>query len=143
MASPSFPFEVPPLCSAQRGHTCITGEDQNQKCMVVRGWAGTPPWEPCLSTSLSVKCRRFPILVSAVDGEAGVVLQLERLHQQTHTPNSPLGGELTPVPIDGSRGSLIKLRFCISLTRHSRSKQLSGEVWRAAAPPHNTAHRVI
>lgn len=39
--------------------------------------------------------------MSAVDGEAGVVLELERLHQQTHTPNSPLGDKLTPVPIDG------------------------------------------
>lgn len=65
------------------------------------GWARTPPQQLCLSTSLSVKCRRFPILVSAVDGEAGVVLELERLHQQTHTPNSPLGDKLTPVPIDG------------------------------------------
>lgn len=40
--------------------------------MAVRGWARTPPRELSMGTLFSVKCRRFPILVSAVDGEAGV-----------------------------------------------------------------------
>lgn len=64
-----------------------------KKLMVVRGRARTPPWELCLSTSLSVKCRRFPMLVSAADGAAGVQQELEEAPPTNPHSRQPFCGQ--------------------------------------------------